>query len=189
MGWEESWELIMGQFWALVRAPLDVPELWWVLAPLIAVTLIMTLYFGKYFREELGWNTALGNSVVLFFVGIDLLRTLVQMTDSLYLLALHPIKVVFILAVMCEAMLMARLAFRHAIPSKVMFFIAQPVSVNVQAYVAAVIVYTNAVPDRFLLGAAVLLFLVIFAALRVVQEAEHLLYRYHFRGEKRAKSR
>ena len=35
---------------------------------------IVAFYFGKYHEEELGWNTAVGNSLVLLFVAMDLLR-------------------------------------------------------------------------------------------------------------------
>ena len=44
------------------------------------VTLIMTLYFGRHRDEELGWNTAFGNSLTLLFVSIDLFRYIYHLT-------------------------------------------------------------------------------------------------------------
>ena len=54
----------------LIKAPATNPQMIWITVPLVITTLLMTFYFGKHIKEQLGWNTALGNSVVLFFVGL-----------------------------------------------------------------------------------------------------------------------
>ncbi|MBI4344213.1 MAG: hypothetical protein HY555_01355, partial [Euryarchaeota archaeon] len=65
-------DLVLERVLALLGAPIANPEMIWFVVPLAAITLIMTLYFGLHPKEELGWNTAVGNTVALLFVSIDL---------------------------------------------------------------------------------------------------------------------
>jgi hypothetical protein len=183
MAW---FERTMAEFFLLLKAPLYEPEMWWIVAPLIAIVLVMTFYFGKYIREQLGWNTALGNSIVLFFICMDLLRTIYHYSSppTFYQFLWNPMKTVVVIAVMFEGILLSATAFEHALPKQIMFFIASPVSVNTQAYVLAAVVYLQLVPSIYTLLAAILLFLVLFGLLRTLQEVEHLQRGYHFQGKK-----
>jgi hypothetical protein len=171
------------EFNSLVKAPFDVPEMWWIVVPLLAVIFVMTFYFGKYINEKLGWNTALGNSVVLFFVCVDLLRKIYNYTfpPSFENYAWYPVITAIIFVIILESVLLLSAAFKHALPEKVMYFIASPVAVNVQAYVMAAVVYTRADFTFYTLFAAVLLFIVMIVILRLIKEAEHLLFGYHFK--------
>lgn len=56
----------------IVQQPIINREMLWMLLPMLAALFLMELYFGKYKEEELGWNTAVSNSLVLFFVGMNL---------------------------------------------------------------------------------------------------------------------
>jgi len=171
------------EFDSLLKAPFDVPEMWWIVAPLLAVIFIMTFYFGKYIKEKLGYNTALGNSVVLFFVCIDLLRHIYNYTSpaSFENYAWNPLTTAIILMIILESILLLSAAFEHALPEKVMYFIASPVAVNVQAYVMAAIVYTQSEPTFYTFMAALLLFIIMIVILRIVKEIEHLTLGYHFK--------
>lgn len=168
---------------SLVMAPFDVPEMWWIVTPLLAVIFVMTFYFGKYINEKLGYNTALGNSVVLFFVCIDLLRTIYNYTfpPSFENYAWYPVTTAIIFIIILESILLLSAAFQHALPEKVMYFVASPVAVNVQAYVMAAVVYTKSDPTFYTLAAGILLFAILIIILRVIKEAEHLLFGYHFK--------
>lgn len=174
------------QFRFLLAAPAREPELLWITVPLALITLLMTFYFGRYVREKMGWNTALGNSVALIFVGIDLLRRLYHSGEpaSFSQLWAHPILALIVVAVMLEGVLLASAAFKHALPEKLLYFFTAPLPVNLQAYVMAVIVYTGAAPSLALLVAAVVLFAALLLALRGVQEVEHLAYGRHAAGRK-----
>jgi len=171
------------EFNSLVKAPFDVPEMWWIVTPLLAVIFVMTFYFGKYIDEKLGYNTALGNSVVLFFVCVDLLRTIYNYTfpPSFENYAWFPITTAIIFIIILESILLLSAAFKHALPENVMYFIASPVAVNVQAYVMAAVVYTKSDPTLYTLIAGLLLFIILIVILRVIKEIEHLLFGYHFK--------
>lgn len=165
------WQQTVNEFWLLLEAPLWAPEMLWILAPLIATFLVMTFYFGLYQREELGWNTSVANTIVLFFVAIDLLRTMFYYSSppSAWNYLLNPWKFLTIILIIAEAILLFALAFRHAIPKHVMFFIASPLPVNLQAYVIAAIVYLRLPPTWYTLFAALLLFAVLFVVSKGLQ--------------------
>lgn len=191
MSLEFVWSETVKELWYLVRAPLIVPELWWIITPLIVTLLVMTFYFGKYHREELGWNTALTNSIVLIFVGIDLLRTVYHYSTppSFWNLLLHPVTVVIIFFVMLEGYYLAKAAFAHAVPRKIMFLVASPLSINLQAYVLAVFVYGSTDPNVYMVLGALLLFAILFAILRTIQEIQHLYLGYHKKDFENVKKR
>jgi len=73
---------VYSRFIELVTAPYHHTELLWITIPLIIVVLLMEFYFGRYEKEELGWNTAVGNALVLLFVAMDLYRYVYE--HSLY---------------------------------------------------------------------------------------------------------
>jgi len=170
------------EFYSLLGAPIEVPQMWWIVVPLLVVIFVMTFYFGKYINEKLGYNTALGNSVVLFFVCVDLLRNIYNYTfpASFENYAWYPVTTAIIFIIILESILLLSAAFKHALPEQVMYFIASPVAVNVQAYVMAAVVYTKADFTFYTLFAAILLFAIMIIILRVIKEAEHLLFGYHF---------
>jgi len=188
--WAFIWQRTLTEFWLLLKAPLHAPEMWWIITPLIVITFVMAFYFGKYIREKLGWNTALGNSIVLLFVSIDLLRTIYQYTIPASWMNFlgHPVEVLIIAAVIIEGLLLSYTAFEHALPAKVMFFIASPLPVNVQAYVLTAVVYAKLLTTWYTLLAAILLFAVLFIVLRLLQEIEHLSFGHHFKKKPRASS-
>ncbi|MBD3354899.1 hypothetical protein GF361_02850, partial [Candidatus Woesearchaeota archaeon] len=61
-------DLTISRFMELVTAPYHHSELLWITIPLVAALILMDIYFGRYKKEELGWNTAVGNTLALAFV-------------------------------------------------------------------------------------------------------------------------
>lgn len=163
---------VISEFLLLLQGPVLVPTMLWTIAPLVAVTLAMTLYFGKYPNEKLGWNTVLGNSIVLVFVALDLLRTIHSYSSSFGAFLLHPGKILLILLLVCESFVFSYAAFKHKLP-KIMFFFASAPSINSQAYILTTIVYLRTRPSLDTILAAVLFFVVLLAFLRLVQEIQH----------------
>lgn len=180
--WQRAWD----EFLLLLNAPFLVPDMWWIITPLIAITVIMTFYFGKYVTERLGWNTALSNSTVLVFVGLDLLRTIYHYSTpaSIWNFAWYPVTVLVIALIVIEGVGLSVTAWKHAIPPKIMFFIASPIPVNVQAYVITAMTYLQITPTFYTLVAALALFFIIYFILRCIQEIEHFAFGKHPKGEK-----
>lgn len=158
----------------LLSAPAVNPQMIWIIAPLIVTLLLMTFYFGKWTREEIGWNTAIGNSIVLLFVSIDLLRYVFNLSipGSIINYELHPISTIICIIVAVEAITLMLTSFFKALPKSVTFFLCAPLPVNLQAYLAIVVVYTNITLDWFTLLAVIVLFVVLYFIVKLLQVGE-----------------
>ena len=167
---------ITEQLLILLRAPVTNSELLWIAVPLFATMLIMTFYFGLYKREELGWNTSIGNSIVLLFVCVDLLRTMYHYTEPPILLnyLYNPWKSIVVAAILFEGIMMVVFAFYHLIPAKVMYFIASPLPVNLQAYIISTLVYTKISPNRYTAYAAITIFFALFILINIFKILESI---------------
>ena len=171
-------EVLIPTVWArlvdLLSAPVVNPQMIWIIVPLIVTVLLMTFYFGKWTREEIGWNTAIGNSIVLLFVSIDLLRYVFNLSipGSIINYELHPISTIICIIVAVEAITLMLTSFFKALPKSVTFFLCSPLPVNLQAYLAIVVVYTNITLDWFTLLAVIALFVILYFIVKLLQAGE-----------------
>lgn len=164
----------------LVEAPWINPEMGWIVTPLVITLLLMTFYFGKYKLEELGWNTAVGNSLVLIFVSIDLMRYLYHspLPPAIDNYFTQPVKTAIAIFILAEGLFLVFTNFLHWLPKKAAFFISAPLPVNLTAYVAITIVYTNVIFDAVTLVAAVILFLILLGIFSLLKHGEGKLLEY-----------
>ena len=165
---------IIDRFIQLVEAPLTEPKMLWIAVPLIIATLFMTLYFGKYRKEELGWNTAFGNTMVFLFVSINIIQEMYYSDGAgswanLISNSFH-LTITIILAAI--AFFLMLITYYHLLPKRAAFFLFSAPPINVTVYVLMTMVYTEVPADYVTLGAAVLLFLVILFFLKVLQAIE-----------------
>lgn len=163
----------------LLEAPAVNPSMVWIIIPLIVTLVLMTFYFGKWTRDELGWNTAVGNSIVLLFVAIDLFRYVFNLSTpgSIINYELHPISTIICIVVAVEAVTLMLTSFFKALPKSVTFFLCAPLPVNLQAYLAISIVYTNITLDWFTLLAAIVMFIVLYFFVKLLQLGERTFIR------------
>ena len=122
---------VFSRFVDLVTAPYYHRELLWITIPLIIVLLLMEFYFGRYEKEELGWNTAVGNALVLLFVAMDLYRHIYE--QSVYKDFLNFIFVesrgVFIASIVAlEGFWLLFANFFHILPKRFAFFASASLS-------------------------------------------------------------
>lgn len=165
------------RFVELVTAPANFPNMVWIVTPLVIMLLLMQFYFGRYNKEELGWNTAVGNSMVLIFVSIDLLRYIYGDTGvntlELTNIPLHNFKATVIaLVVGAAGFLMMFTNFFHVLPKKLSFFMSSSLPVNLMAYVAITLVYTSIPLDLMTLLAGLILFIVLLIIFNVLHLIE-----------------
>lgn len=147
----------------IATAPAEHTEMIWILFPLIITMLLIEFYLGRYRDEELGWNTALGNSLVLVFVGIDLLRRIygesffsnISMNTIIYF---NP-HALLAVAVLSTGMIMILVDFFHAIPKSLAFVMSSPLTVNLTSYLAVIFIYSNLPLDFVSAIAAIIVFM------------------------------
>lgn len=168
---------IIAELKLLLKAPIMEPSMVWIILPLIATFLIMTFYFGIYKKEELGWNTAVANMIVLLFIVIDLTKHLYYYspTPSTQNFLLHPAKTLIIIFIFLESVIFGLSAFGHALPKKILFFATSPLSLNIQAYVIISIVYLRKEPTVYTFLAAIMLFLILFVLSKVMQKSQRII--------------
>lgn len=171
---------LMNRIWELLTAPSQNPEMLWMVMPLLIVTIIITLYFGRHPEEELGWNTAFGNSLVLIFVGIDLARYIFHFTmpGSIYNYIAHLEESILVGVIFVEGILLLYANYLHFLPKRMAFFISSALPVNLTAYTVMCVVYTGVAMEWMTLFAAIVLFVVLFALLRTVQGLQVLMNKH-----------
>ena len=136
------------RFLELLLAPIKYTNTLWMVIPVLVALFMMELYFGRYKAEELGWNTAFGNSLVLIFVSIDLVRFLYNQEGLNAFLYINP-KMALIVAVFVEAIALTLMAFYHVMPKTVAFKFSSTLPMNFIAYMALLLVYTNIPIDGY----------------------------------------
>ncbi|MFH1358813.1 MAG: hypothetical protein ABIH37_02925 [archaeon] len=115
----------------------------WVIMPLIIATIIMLFYFEKYKDEQRGWNTHVGNSLVLLFISVMLLRYLYSIENQgVFNFIDYPIKFFIALGLLIIGIIVLFMNFEHFLPEKIAKYISSPLTLNLLAY--AVILYVFA---------------------------------------------
>lgn len=147
---------------AIVDAPFKVPEMLWMLVPILGTIILMEFYFGRYKEEELGWNTAFGNALVLTFIAIDLFRHIyepigVSISDALMS---GDAKIIISIALFGVAIFIVLLDFFHFLPKKIAYVISSSSFIHMVAILGIVIVYSVNIPlDWTTLFACTLIFI------------------------------
>lgn len=161
--WERSVEL--------ARAPLDNPEMIWIVAPLLMATIFMTLYFARYKKEELGWNTAFGNTMVFLFVALNIIKEMyyqegVGSIDNIFSNNLYfSISSGLIIA----SIVLMYLTYMHLIPKRLAFFLFAAAPINVSIYVVMAVVYANLAADYLTIMAGLVFLIIILTTLKLLQ--------------------
>ncbi|MBT4334245.1 hypothetical protein HOD61_00300 [archaeon] len=152
----DSMPLVLERTIEIAKSPIINTEMIWLLAPLIITLLAMEFYFGRYKDEELGWNSAYGNALVLVFVSASLAKHIYMNELYFSLVKLSAVAVVIFMGL--ELMF---IDFFHILPKKIAFNISSKVPINFLAFVAIVLVYTELPLDNITLIAFVVLLLLL----------------------------
>ena len=146
------------RFIELLFAPLKNTEMLWLLVPIIINMLVLEFYFSRYKEEELGWNTAFGNSLVLIFVAVMLAKYLYTnelLGDSF--------KLAVVSGVLIIGFILTTIDFFHLVPRHIAFGISSKLPINFLSYAAIILVYTDrvALPLDYITGSAFFIMLVL----------------------------
>jgi hypothetical protein len=164
------------RFLELLRAPATEPEMLWFAIPLVFATLMMTLYFGRYRKEELGWSTAFENTMIFLFVSFDLLRKMYNSTapgswdnilgSSLYLPITAGLALISVVSMF--------FVYYHLLPKRLAYIFFSKLPINIGIYVVMTIVYVGVAADWITVGAAVLLFALVWIVIKGIQLLQKL---------------
>ncbi|MEM4153057.1 MAG: hypothetical protein QXK80_03010 [Candidatus Pacearchaeota archaeon] len=159
-------KLIYERALEIVQKPATNPEMLWMLIPMLVSLFLIELYFGRYTEEELGWNSAVSNALVLFFVGINLASWLynhgmlvgfVSVDATILDIAL---KKTFIAAlVIIESALLLFLNFFHLVVKRFSFGISSGLIINFVGAISIILVYSDVPLDIATFPAILLIFI------------------------------
>lgn len=153
---KDTMPLIFQRVWDLASAPFHHQEMLWILFPLLFTLIVLEFYFDRHGDEELGWGAAIANSLILVFVGIDLLKhsfhyetpwvvlkeiSLAVFTDAT--LPLEPQVLILILFLGAMGLAVTLINYYHLLPRKMAFVISGHPPINFLAYFAIAIVYST----------------------------------------------
>ncbi|MBU1199495.1 MAG: hypothetical protein KKF46_02455 [Nanoarchaeota archaeon] len=136
---------LLYRFAQLIGGAFENPKMLWIAMPLIITLIVVELYFKKYKDEEIGWNTALTNALVLFFVALNLFQVVFTYYQGTFWNRLFSTGFFISLIILIMGVVLFLADFFHKIPKKVAFLISSHLFINTTAYVAIVIVY-NGIP-------------------------------------------
>lgn len=187
-------------FYELINTPLSDPQILWTILPLLGIAFFIELYFGRYKTEELGWNTAFGNTISLLWVTTALFRFMYETHGSAIFrewnFAGNTPTMILIYALGLWSLLLATSNFFHILPKQISFFVSSTIPVNVSAVVTAVLVIGQFHIDRVTLTAAFILYIalaIIFATIQAIvvpsAEAKKYILEYKKKAEEKKKER
>ncbi len=159
---------LLPRFAQIVITPWLNKELLWMVIPLILIIFLVQAYFGRNRTEELGWNTAFGNAISLFWISVILARFVIESTPLDQLLQGKAVKSLILIAVLFFwTVLLIVSDFFHALPKKVAFFLSSEIPINITAYLFIVLIAGNIPLDKttLLAGITLLVYAIIFFAL------------------------
>ncbi len=174
------------RFLELLQAPLDEPNMLWFAVPLVIATLMMALYFGRYRREELGWNSAFGNTMVFIFISIDIIRQMYESSVPYSWMNIldSPLYLVITLMLSGFGFFSMLIIYYHLLPKQIAFRLFSNLPVNIAVYVIMCVVYAGVALDQYTACAGVLLFLVVWIILKFLQFLQGLSGKRYDEAEK-----
>lgn len=160
-------KLILNKTAEIIEQPILNKDMLWILLPLLTALFLMELYFGRYKEEELGWNSAVSNSIVLFFVGMNLCsflyskNMLIGITTVPQALVDIAAKKTFIaFFILLESVFFIALNFFHLVSRRFAFGISSALIMNYLGVISIVLVYSNLSFDFVMIPAILLLFII-----------------------------
>lgn len=159
-------QLILARSLEMLKQPFLNTEMLWILLPLLAALFLIELYFGRYKKESLGWNSAVGNSLVLFFVAVNLFSYLYRnkilwsvsfISQGMYMTALAKSIITFF--ILLESILLLVLNFFHLMPKNLAFGVSSALIINFIGVMAIILVYSTIPFDIITLLAILFLFI------------------------------
>ena len=158
-----DFSFIITGFLNLLFAPYYFPEMFWVVFPLIVTLFVLEFYSGIYENEDYGGHTALTNSLVFVYIGVDLIRKLVYDGQS----SNYPIKLGLSIVLVLFGLILIYDNFKHkgGIFSKIF---SSLLLVNTLTYIAIVTVYADYVIDWFYLLNSIIFILVIWLFFAII---------------------
>ena len=154
-------EMLSG-FKDISAAPFKSLDALWILIPLFILWIVLEIYFARFKKEELGWNTALANGITLGWLTLEGMRGLFEAKPENFWLRFIANSVIIL-----YAMIIIYGSFTHKISSKWNFVLASPTPVYYLGIFSVMWGFGTLEVNRYVLIDLVILFVVVVILLKV----------------------
>jgi len=118
----ELWANVLTGFKEIFSAPFRDLSILWLLVPLAIFWFVMEIYFGRYKKEKLGWNSALGYGLSMFWIVVISFRTMFENGFELFSID----KLLFVIFIALYSIFIIIVSFTHKIKAKIFFLFTSP---------------------------------------------------------------
>lgn len=156
-------EEIIQRAWKILTVPKNNPNLIPTVIPLVIGVLIIELYFGRYEKEELGWNSAVANSTLLIAVASIIIY------ESVFEKTITESNIMIALGILVLGLLLLTLDFFHIWPRKIAFGVSSALFIYYIVYLAIAFSYGEIPFNRLSVISSVLIFLIVLACFKWIE--------------------
>ncbi len=157
----------------ILKQPIAHKSLLLSIIPLIITLLLIEIYFSRYKREDAGWNSAFGNSIVLILVGANLMYDIIK--DKIIVFANSEttswLKTIIVLIVIIEGLALLIVNFFHMPSKNVALKMSSVPLLNFIAMISVILISSDVKIDTITLIASCLMFAVLSLFLRTLRIA------------------
>lgn len=133
------------------------------------ILILIHVYFGRYRDEELGWNSAFGNSISLLWVSIILFKFLLDKysLQELYFGNQYG-KFLLISLLALWVLILFVFNFFHVLPKKLAFIVSSASSVYILAYIVISLIVGDFSLNKEIVFSSLLLFVILLGIIQII---------------------
>lgn len=140
--------------WQILKQPWLTKDSLWMTLPLIFVMLSIYIYFGRNRDEELGWNSAFGNTISLLWICITLWKFVLYHWTVAELYTVEFGRLMILTLLSFWVLILFIFNFFHVVPKQLSYFISNTGSIYSLAYIVIAFVFGNfPFSKNYLIGA------------------------------------
>ena len=129
----------------------------WLIAPVVLFWAVLEIYFGRHKKEELGWNTALGNGLSTFWVSIICMRFLFEEQFKNFEIS----KFIIVASIFFYGFIVVFNSFSHKLKKKIVFLLASPTPIYFFSLVTILWTYGLLPINKWIIIDLIILYVVI----------------------------
>ncbi|MCJ7478559.1 MAG: hypothetical protein MUP63_00075 [Candidatus Nanohaloarchaeota archaeon QJJ-7] len=159
-------EIVLQRFLSILLFPVNNPEFLPSLIPIFLGLAVIELYFGKYSFEQLGWNSAVSNAVLILATALTLivrLNLLGAPSGPRYTVAY---------GVLLLGLFILIMDFYHVWPASIAFVVSSGFATYTSVYISIAWVYDGLPLDANTLAASALFMISFYLLFEVIQHME-----------------
>lgn len=148
---------ILQGFVEIFKSPFKDLSILWVLTPILLFWILLEIYFDRYQTEELGWNTALGNGLSVFWVTLTCMRYLFETQRTNF----QWIKFLAIILILLYAIFIILNSFWHKLKKNWSFIISSPTPIYFLSLVVVLWTYGQLIITKWIILDLIILYIII----------------------------